>query len=126
VQPGDKVPADGYLVAGTLQVNQMALSGEPEPFRKEVAPKDYIPINPQTNDPYYLFRGSVVEEGEGVMVADAVGTKTLYGKLAAEYNEKDDRKSPLQVKLVRIFRVVVFIMKHTHTQSLSQNVSYSI
>jgi Ca2+-transporting ATPase len=102
LQPGDKIPADGRLIAGSLQVNQMALSGEPEPFRKEIAPKDYVPVNPQTSDPYYLFRGSVIEEGEGVMIAEVVGMKTLYGKLAAEYNERDERKSPLQVKLNKL------------------------
>jgi magnesium-transporting ATPase (P-type) len=80
----------------------MTLSGEPEPLRKETAPNDYFIIDPQTNDPHYLFRGSVVEEGEGVMIAEAIGKNTLYGQLAAEYNEKDERKSPLQVKLVRI------------------------
>jgi calcium-translocating P-type ATPase len=102
LEPGDKVPADGYLVAGSVQANQMALTGEAEPIRKDTATSD-VSSNDQKDqsltDPYRLFRGSVIEDGEGVMKVTSVGVETFYGKLAAEFTAVEDRKSPLQVKL---------------------------
>ncbi|EGC33588.1 P-type ATPase [Dictyostelium purpureum] len=100
LQQGDKIPADGRLVAGELHVNQSTLNGEPNLEKKVVAPKDY---QPQTKndflDHYLCFRGTVVEDGEGVLLVDAVGSSTLYGELAIELSKADERESPLQIKL---------------------------
>lgn len=80
----------------------MALTGEAEPIRKDTATSD-VSSNDQKDhsltDPYRLFRGSVIEDGEGVMKVTSVGVETFYGKLAAEFTAVEDRKSPLQVKL---------------------------
>jgi magnesium-transporting ATPase (P-type) len=81
----------------------MALTGEAEPIRKDTAtgeanhPRDAKDQN--LTDPYRLFRGSVIEDGEAVMKITSVGIETFYGKLAAEFSSVEDRKSPLQVKL---------------------------
>ena len=80
----------------------MALTGEAEPIRKDPSNGDISPRDPKNQsltDPYLLFRGSVIEDGEGVMKATSVGVETFYGKLAAEFTAVEDRKSPLQVKL---------------------------
>ncbi len=80
----------------------MALTGEAEPIRKDTATGDMSPRNQKDQsltDPYRLFRGSVIEDGEGVMKVTSVGVETFYGKLAAEFTAVEDRKSPLQVKL---------------------------
>eukprot|EP01125_Pyxidicula_operculata_P013893 TRINITY_DN4607_c0_g1_i1.p1 TRINITY_DN4607_c0_g1~~TRINITY_DN4607_c0_g1_i1.p1 ORF type:complete len:947 (-),score=285.47 TRINITY_DN4607_c0_g1_i1:192-3032(-) len=106
LQAGDKVPADGRLIHGSLGSNQSSLTGEPEPVKKVVAPERYNPVKRDLNDEHLVFRGSVIEEGEGVMVVDGVGTSTLYGKLIEEIVSKDDdeeeRKSPLSVKLSKL------------------------
>ena len=34
LQPGDTIPADGALIAGRLEVNESALTGESEPLKK--------------------------------------------------------------------------------------------
>ena len=44
----------------------------------------------------------MIEEGEGVMLVDSVGTATYYGRLSKELVEKDERESPLQVKLSKL------------------------
>ncbi|MBF0592216.1 MAG: HAD-IC family P-type ATPase, partial [Nitrospirae bacterium] len=99
LQPGDKVPADGTLAEGDLNVNQAALTGEVDPVKKRLAPENYVPkeVN-DLADPYVLYRGSVVEDGEAVMKVNVVGEKSLYGKLVKEL-EAEDRETPLQVKL---------------------------
>ncbi|EGG19417.1 P-type ATPase [Cavenderia fasciculata] len=100
LQAGDKVPADGKLVAGELYINQSTLNGESELEKKIVAPKDYQPsFKNNFADHYLCFRGSVVEDGEGVLLVDSVGNDTLYGELAIELSKADERESPLQIKL---------------------------
>lgn len=100
LQAGDKIPADGVLVAGDVDVNQSTLNGEPELEKKSVAPKGYKPKDTNNfSDHYLLFRGSVVENGEGVLSVLSVGTNTVYGQLADELASADERESPLQVKL---------------------------
>lgn len=49
-----------------------------------------------------MYRGSVVEDGEAVVLVDAVGTNTVFGKLALEMSVEDKREKPLQLKLAAL------------------------
>ena len=60
LQPGDTVPADGYLLAGKLEVNAAALTGESEPIKK-VQVEDPSKINEEQNE---LPRAALVDDGE--------------------------------------------------------------
>ncbi len=106
LQAGDKIPADGFLFVGEIQVNQASLSGEREEVKKRKAPADYqITSDPTEQDmagPTYCFRGTVVDDGEAVMRVGKVGEGTYYGKMQQDLFEKDDRLSPLQVKLTAL------------------------
>ena len=99
LQAGDKIPADGVMVKGEIKVNQSSLTGESVSVDKNPAPEDYVPVAKDFSSIYDLFRGSVVDEGEGVMLVNTVGDHTFYGQLAAELSAAEDRLSPLQVKL---------------------------
>ncbi|MCL2486278.1 MAG: cation-transporting P-type ATPase, partial [Oscillospiraceae bacterium] len=50
LQTGDKIPADGVLVEGELQVDQSALNGESKEARKTAAPVGAITNRPQTTN----------------------------------------------------------------------------
>lgn len=106
LQAGDKIPADGVIYAGEVQVNQSSLSGEREEVKKRKAPQEYVITNEPTEEdmagPYYCFRGTVVDDGEAVMRVAKVGEATYYGKMQKDLFEKDDRLSPLQVKLTAL------------------------
>jgi Ca2+-transporting ATPase len=100
LQAGDKVPADGVLVAGKLQVVQASLTGEPEPVEKvSISPGGPQHAPESTTDPNWLFLSSVVSDGEAVMEVGSVGDNTFYGRLAHELSSTETRFSPLQVKL---------------------------
>jgi len=100
LQAGDKVPADGKLIEGDLHVNQATLNGESTAVHKRVADRSYTAADPSDLDDERLcFRGAVVDEGEGVLVADKVGRNTVYGALYSELAEAEERDSPLKVKL---------------------------
>jgi calcium-translocating P-type ATPase len=96
LQPGDNVPTDGVLVAGHLEVSQAALTGESEPLRKRALESEEAPID---QEHHVLLRASLVEDGEAVMRATAVGDKTQYGATLREITGAEDRLSPLQEKL---------------------------
>jgi len=100
LQAGDKIPADGKLIFGEIAVNQASLTGEQDPVRKHVPPKNYVPKEPSDFlDEFLCFRGSVVDDGEGVLLVDTVGIKTFYGKLHESMRDGEERESPLKVKL---------------------------
>ena len=102
LQAGDKIPADGILISGHLNVNNAALNGETEECRKSaVHPETSFPEE-ITGDTFVdtasLFRGTIVYDGEGVLLVKKVGLETMMGKMALEMQE-DEPASPLQVKL---------------------------
>lgn len=99
LQAGDKIPADGIIADGEVKVNQASLTGEAEGVMKNARPADATYDKKDLNNPYGVFRGSVIEDGEAVMLVETVGNHTLYGVLAKELAESDERLSPLQVKL---------------------------
>ena len=105
LQSGDKIPADGILVSGHLNVDNSALNGEAEECKKtEADPSVELPddITGDTFvDKHSLFRGAVVFDGEGVLDVRKVGLKTMMGKMAEEMQE-DEPDSPLKVKLAKL------------------------
>lgn len=99
LQAGDKVPVDGKIIEGKLWVTQKSLTGEADQIRKETAPKNYKPKEWAFGDKFLVFRESVVDAGEAVLIAETVGSNTRYGSMAEELAESEDRESPLQLKL---------------------------
>ena len=101
LQAGDKIPADGIVVSGEIGVNQAVLNGEAEPvIKKAISNNQQIEINNRDlANPYMVFRGTVVDEGEATIIVQKVGINTLFGELFNELSTPENRESPLQVKL---------------------------
>ena len=78
LEMGDKVPADGIVVEGNLLVDESMLNGEKKEAKKNI------------ND--LLYRGSVIYANKGKMKVTAVGSKTMYGNIAEEIQEKEERE----------------------------------
>lgn len=109
VQSGDKIPADGILIFGSLRVDNSALNGETEECKKKAAPEEFLLPEDITGDtfvdPHSLFRGAVIFDGEGVLDVRKVGLKTMMGKMAEEMQE-EDVDSPLKVKLDKLAKQI--------------------
>ena len=105
LQGGNKIPADGMLIAGDLRVNNTALNGETEECPKIPADSGYVFPEEITGDTFVddasLFRGAVVFDGEGVMEVHRVGVETMMGRMASEM-QAHEPDSPLQVKLAKL------------------------
>ena len=101
LQLGDKVPADGVMIAGSIKVDQSILNGEATEAPKVAIEGDKLPIMEKTDflDENHTFRGTVVCDGNGVMQVTKVGLATVYGKIASELQQNDERDTPLKLKL---------------------------
>lgn len=101
LQTGDKIPADGVLVEGTIKVDQSVLNGESKEATKKEIPENYVDEDAALDflNPYKVFRGAVVCSGNSIMRVTTVGDKSVYGQIASELQSEEDRDSPLKVKL---------------------------
>ena len=79
VRSGNMIPLDGMVLEGEAMVNQAALTGESMPVRKTTGAT--------------VYAGTVVEEGECVLVAKAEGGANRYDKIVAIIEESEKLKS---------------------------------
>ena len=106
LQAGDKIPADGLMQAGLIEVDQASLNGETDEAEKVAYPQERPEYD--ANDllnAYYVYRGTIVCGGEGYFAVKVTGDRTLFGKLALEVQSKQ-RKTPLQVKLEKLAKQI--------------------
>ncbi len=99
---GEKIPADGVLVEGSLSIDQSAINGESREAIKTPSEKQ-LPHEPSAINA--LFRGTVVRDGDGVMLVCDVGDHTLYGKLAEEL-QNNVVDSPMKVRLAALAKQI--------------------
>lgn len=98
LQAGERIPADGVIVFGELNVDQSALNGESKEVVKIPGRSNLAADETEFLQKNKLFRGSIVCAGEGIMLVTHVGNHTFYGKIAHEVQE-ETRESPLKYRL---------------------------
>jgi len=103
LQPGDTVPADGYLLTGEIELNESALTGESETVKKTGAADEK---HSEAEEKYEMSRAALVVDGEAVMKVLEVGDKTKYGVTLKELTSAETRPSPLQEKLATLGRQI--------------------
>lgn len=94
---GDKIPADGMLISGELSVDESSLNGETK--------EKYKYASTTISENNTLYRGTVVYSKEGLMLVTKVGNETMYGKIAAELQEKQP-ESPLKQRLRSLATII--------------------
>ncbi|MEI6750841.1 MAG: HAD-IC family P-type ATPase, partial [Bacteroidota bacterium] len=82
LQEGDRVPADALILSCTnLMVDESLLTGESVPVRKREGKKGDLNISPGGDDIPYVYSGSMIVQGNGVVKIVATGIKTEIGKI---------------------------------------------
>lgn len=106
LETGDEVPADGTLIDSmSLSINESTLTGEP------VIKKTHIESEFKKDATYpsnKALRGTTVTEGHGVMVVEAVGDATEYGKVYVAAQIDNGVKTPLTLQFERLGRLVSY------------------
>ena len=100
LQSGDRIPADGIILEGKLDVDQSSLNGESKEAKKYPAEFNND-SNHRKNDllnNVRLYSGTIVCSGEGLMRVTEIGDQTFYGKIGAEL-QTETRVSPLKFRL---------------------------
>ncbi len=109
VSVGDRMPADAFILENfNLQTNEAPLTGESTPVGKHVDrfAKD-TPIADRKN---ILHMITTVTRGRGKAVVFATGMSTELGKIADIVQSTELRKSPLEMKMKQIGKMVSVVM----------------
>lgn len=95
---GEGIPADGVLLAGSVTVDQSAMTGESRGVEKSVG----------EGDKSTLFSGTTVLYGECEFAVTKVGDNTLLGGISREI-QTDTRISPLKLRLTKLAKTISYI-----------------
>ena len=114
VRSGNMIPLDGMVLEGEAMVNQAALTGESMPVRKAAGAT--------------VYAGTVVEEGECVLVAKAEGGANRYDKIVAMIEESEKLKSGTENRALQLAdRLVPWCLAGTAaTYAFTRNVTRAI
>ena len=93
VRPGEKVPVDGTIKAGSSYVDESLLSGEPVPVEKQVGSK--------------VFEGTINQKGSFNFRAESVGNATILARIIALVQEAQNSKAPIRRLVDKVAGVFV-------------------
>jgi Ca2+-transporting ATPase len=102
LEAGDKIPADGRLLAAhNMEVIEAALTGESQAVGKAVPALDGddLPLGDRIN---LLYMNTVVTRGRAELLVTATGMQTEMGRLAGMIASAEDAETPLQRQLDRL------------------------
>lgn len=109
LEAGDSVPADcRILFAASLKVEEAALTGESVPVDKNTLPCEHeTPLAERKN---MLYMGSNIVYGRATAVVVATGMSTEMGKIASVIANAREEKTPLQIKMAQLSRILTYVV----------------
>lgn len=109
VKPNERIPADGFIIAGTSSVNQAPLTGESIPVDKlpvtDVAVASADPERVPASS--RLFSGTINGAGQLDLQVTRLSADTTLSKLATMVREAETQASPTQRFTDRFERIFV-------------------
>ncbi|WP_162425886.1 heavy metal translocating P-type ATPase [Pontibacter pudoricolor] len=91
--PGDRVPVDGEVAAGSTYLDESMLSGEPLPVQKQPGDK--------------VFAGTINQKGSVQLIAEKTGGETMLAHIIRMVQEAQGSKAPVQKLVDKIAGVFV-------------------
>ena len=98
VKPNERIPADGFVVAGTSSVNQAPLTGESMPVTKSPVPDPSLAATEPDKVPALsrLFSGTINGSGQLDLQVTRLASESTLSKLATMVREAETQASPTQ------------------------------
>ncbi|MFZ5972022.1 MAG: heavy metal translocating P-type ATPase [Bacteroidota bacterium] len=93
VKPGEKIPVDGTVTAGTSFVDESMISGEPLAVEKNAGSK--------------VFAGTINQKGSFQFEAQKVGGETILAQIIKMVQEAQGSKAPVQKLVDKIAGIFV-------------------
>jgi len=90
VQPGERIPVDGRIEAGCVEVDESWLTGEPLPVLRRIGDE--------------VSAGSQTVSGSIEVVTTRLGADTLQGQIHRQIREAQAARAPIQDRVDRITR----------------------
>jgi Ca2+-transporting ATPase len=109
LEAGDRVPADGRLLAGhNLDINEAVLTGESQAVAKsaERTLAAEVPLAERFN---LAYMNTVVTRGRAELLVTATGMRTEMGRLTGMLQEAGDNPTPLQIQLDQLGKRLALI-----------------
>lgn len=111
LEAGDAVPADArVLESASLRAEEAALTGESVPAAKSpdaLTAAGDIGLGDRSN---MLYLGSSIVYGRGRAVVTATGMGTEMGRIADALTQTQERKTPLQLRLTQLSRILTWLV----------------
>ena len=117
LQEGDRVPADARVLSCTsLQVDESLLTGESVPVHKREWMEGDINSTPGGDEMPYVYSGSMIIQGNGIVRVIATGMNTEIGKIGKALQSVKEEPTKLKsemgtlVKRLAIIGVVLCLL----------------
>ena len=113
LEAGDAVPADARIIeCASMKVEEAALTGESVPVDKKIealraGDNGDVALGDRKN---MVFMGSTVVYGRGKAVITGTGMNTEMGKIADALAQAEEGKTPLQIKLSQLSKILTFLV----------------
>ncbi|HWK29858.1 MAG TPA: cation-transporting P-type ATPase [Solirubrobacter sp.] len=107
LREGQRISADGRVLAGRVEIDLSALTGESVPVvRDATAPE---PSTPALEASDFVFSGATCTSGEARVAVFATGMQTQIGRVAALSSGIEAAPSPLQREVKRVAWLIAAI-----------------
>jgi Ca2+-transporting ATPase len=110
LQEGDRVPADAkVLQCNNLLADESLLTGEPVPVRKREWIDGEALIIPGGDDNPFVYSGSMIVQGNGIVHVTAVGSTTEIGKIGKAIESVVEEQTQLKREMGVLVRRLAII-----------------
>lgn len=104
---GDRVPADARVLSSTnLTTDESLLTGESVSVKKTASLKAEGTVRPGGDDLPFVYSGTLVVQGRGLAIVEAIGTHTEIGKIGRALQSVNLERTHLQQETARWVRIL--------------------
>jgi Ca2+-transporting ATPase len=110
LQEGDRVPADAtVLYSVNLMADESLLTGESVPVRKSEWNGADKNIHPGGDDLPFVYSGSMIVQGNGIVKVTAIGSNTEIGKIGKALDSVQEEPTKLKTEMATLVKRLAII-----------------